>query len=40
MAAQCDYIVTYNLKDFVGAERFGVGVIDPKTFLQKIEAIP
>ena len=40
VVARCDYIVTYNQKDFVGIERFGVKVIDPKTFLQKIGVIP
>lgn len=39
VAAQSDYIITYNLKDFVGAERFGVKVSDPKTFLQAIGVI-
>ena len=31
-----DYILTYNKADFGGSERFGVEVIDPKEFLQKI----
>ena len=31
-----DYILTYNKADFDGSERFGVEVIDPKEFLQKI----
>jgi putative PIN family toxin of toxin-antitoxin system len=37
--AQCDYIVTFNRKDFIGSEKFGVQIIDPKTFLQEIGAI-
>jgi putative PIN family toxin of toxin-antitoxin system len=36
VAANCDYIVTYNEKDFVGTEQFGVAIITPKAFLQKI----
>lgn len=40
VAARCDHIVTYNRKNFAGAERFGVAVTDPRAFLQKIGAIP
>jgi len=40
IAAQCDYIVTYNLKDFRGAEKFGIQVVDARTFLQKLGAMP
>lgn len=39
VAAQCDYIITYNKKDFVGVEQFGIEVIDPKKFLQIIGEI-
>jgi len=38
--AQCDYIVTFNRKDFVGCERFGVTVVTPQEFLRRIGAIP
>ena len=34
-----DYIVTFNLSDFAGAERFGIDVITPQQFLKKIGAI-
>lgn len=34
--AQCDYIVTYNQKDFKGVERFGIKTLTPKEFLQLI----
>ncbi len=34
IAANADYIVTYNLRDFVGAETFGIKIIMPKEFLQ------
>jgi predicted nucleic acid-binding protein len=36
----CNYIITYNIHDFRGSERFGIEVITPKEFLQKIGAIP
>jgi len=29
-----DYIITYNIKDFKGAEKFGIKVITPKEFLR------
>ena len=31
-----DFIVTFNLSDFVGSNRFGIGAITPMTFLAKI----
>ena len=34
--SNCDYIVTFNLKDFAGAEKFGIKAIKPKDFLQII----
>ena len=34
--AQCDYIITYNKKDFVELTQFGVAILDPKEFLHKI----
>ena len=37
--ADCDFIVTYNEKDFSGVETFGLEVISPKTLLQKIGAL-
>jgi putative PIN family toxin of toxin-antitoxin system len=36
VAAGCNRIITYNQKDFVGVEKFGIGVIEPKVFLQEI----
>lgn len=32
----CDFIVTFNLRDFAGAEKFGVEVITPQEFLRKL----
>lgn len=36
VSARCSHIVTYNQKDFVGAEKFGLKVVTPKVFLQEI----
>ncbi len=34
--SRCDYVVTFNLKDFIGADQFGVKVIQPREFLRII----
>ncbi len=34
--ARCDFIVTYNRRDFEGAERFGIAILEPKALLQQI----
>ncbi len=34
--AGCDYIVTFNEHDFQGAEQFGLSVVSPQAFLQRI----
>jgi putative PIN family toxin of toxin-antitoxin system len=36
VAARCSHIVTYNQKDFAGAEEFGLKVVTPKELLQEI----
>lgn len=36
--ARCDSVVTYNIRDFVGIERFGLRAITPAEFLNSIEA--
>ncbi len=36
VAASCEYLITFNEKDFVGAEKFGIKVLEPKVFLQRI----
>lgn len=38
--AGCEFIVTYNARDFAGVEQFGIRVIDPGAFLQHIGALP
>ncbi len=35
--ADCDFVVTYNLRDYQGSERFGVSGITPAEFLKKLE---
>jgi len=35
--ARAEYIVTFNRKDFVGSERFGVKTISPAEFLNLLE---
>jgi putative PIN family toxin of toxin-antitoxin system len=39
IAASCGYIVTFNKRDFVGAEHFGIDIVSPKEFLKKIGEI-
>ncbi|CAN2040798.1 putative toxin-antitoxin system toxin component, PIN family [Candidatus Magnetomoraceae bacterium gMMP-15] len=39
-SSSVDYIVTYNVKNFIRAKMFGIEIITPKTFLQKIGEIP
>jgi putative PIN family toxin of toxin-antitoxin system len=34
VSAQCETIITYNKKDFVGVEQFGLQVMTPKEFLE------
>jgi putative PIN family toxin of toxin-antitoxin system len=36
IASQSEYIITYNVNDFVGTEEFGINVLTPKEFLQEI----
>jgi len=40
VAAGCEGIVTYNLRDFAGAERFGVRIYPPREFLRLLEEVP
>ncbi|MEO8030576.1 MAG: putative toxin-antitoxin system toxin component, PIN family [Gemmatimonadota bacterium] len=35
---QCDTIVTFNGRDFVGSERFGIAAITPAAFLTRLGA--
>lgn len=36
VAAGCEHIVTHNVNDFGGAERFGVKALPPAEYLQRI----
>lgn len=38
--AGCDSVVTYNIRDFAGIERFGVSAITPAKLLKFIGALP
>ena len=40
VAARCDDIITYNQRDFSGTEKFGIHVLDPRTFLKEIGKLP
>jgi putative PIN family toxin of toxin-antitoxin system len=40
VAADCEAIITYNVRDFEGAEQFGVNVLRPKEFLNQIGVKP
>jgi putative PIN family toxin of toxin-antitoxin system len=37
VAGQCDTIITFNQRDFVGSERFGVHALTPLQFLASIQ---
>jgi predicted nucleic acid-binding protein len=39
VSAQVDAIITYNRRDFVGVEQFGITVLTPKEFLKQLGAI-
>lgn len=36
VAGRCSHIVTFNTKDFVGVEKFGITVVTPQQFLDLI----
>src|SRR2546428_7602203 len=36
VTARCNFIITYNTRDFVGVERFALQVIEPGAFLRSI----
>ena len=40
VAAQCVAVVTYNTRDFAGADRFGVAVWTPADLLRKVGLLP
>ena len=40
VAAQADFVVTHNLRDFSGVDRFGLRAVPPRSFLAEIGASP
>jgi putative PIN family toxin of toxin-antitoxin system len=40
VAAQCQYIVTFNRSDFAGVEQFGIQICTPFEFLQLLQPNP
>lgn len=40
VAARADFIVTHNIKDFTGAERFGIRVVTPGWFIHNFGGTP
>ena len=39
VSAKCEYIITHNIRDFRGSEKFGMHAITPKEFLQIIDDV-
>lgn len=39
VTANCEYIMTHNVNDFRGSEKFGIRAITPKEFLQIISEV-
>lgn len=39
VSANCEYILTHNVSDFKGCEKFGIRAITPKEFLQVIKEV-
>ncbi len=40
IAAQSDFLITYNMRDMKDIRQFGIKMISPKDFLQKTGVIP
>ena len=40
VAANCGHVVTFNTRDFAGAEQFGLQIVTPREFLQLIGELP
>ena len=40
VTARCNYIITYNQRDFRGADLFGIRIRDPRAFLETIGELP
>jgi putative PIN family toxin of toxin-antitoxin system len=35
----CDFVITFNVRDFAGAEKFGITIVTPQEFLRKLGEI-
>jgi putative PIN family toxin of toxin-antitoxin system len=40
VAAECDAVVTHNVRDFAGARTFGVQIMTPAAFVRRLEEEP
>lgn len=40
VAANCECIVTFNVRDFAGADQFGIRVLEPRAFLELLGELP
>jgi putative PIN family toxin of toxin-antitoxin system len=40
VAASADFIITHNIKDFTGAESFGIRVVTPGWFIRNVGGMP
>ena len=40
VAARADYVITHNIKDFTGADRFGIQVVTPGWFIHNFGGTP
>lgn len=40
VAARADFLVTLNIKDFAGSERFGIPVVTPGWFIHNVGGTP
>ena len=40
VASGCSHIVTFNIKDFAGAEQFGLHIVSPQMFLAEVGVKP
>ena len=38
--ARCQYLVTYNTRNFRGADQFGIAIMTPKAFPETIGVLP
>jgi len=39
VSSNADYIITFNKKDYTGVEKFGIQVLTPREYLERIGEI-